>query len=62
MSKGSDYKVTVQGSDRYPSLEAAQAALLEPLAEALAAIIRERLASGELVVVDGKAVSPGREV
>ena len=30
------YKLTEIGGDRYPSLEAAQAALLEPLAEALA--------------------------
>ena len=35
-----EYKPTVVGSYRYSSLEALQADLLEPLAEALATIIR----------------------
>ena len=54
------YEVQEIGGDRYPSLEAARAALLEPLPEALAAIIREKLANGELVVVDGKVVQRDR--
>jgi hypothetical protein len=60
MNEDKAYKLTAEGSDRYPSLEAAQAALLEPLAEALAAVIRERLANGKLVVVDGKVVQRDR--
>ena len=50
------YELEEIGGDRYPSLEAVQAALLEPLAEALVACIRKRLAIGALVVSDGKVV------
>ncbi|MFC2023442.1 hypothetical protein ACFLT5_01755 [Chloroflexota bacterium] len=35
-----------------------EAAALQPVAGALAIAIREKLASGELVVVDGKVASP----
>ena len=50
------YELEEIGGDRYPSLEAAQAALLEPLVDALVACIREGLAIGALVVSDGKVV------
>jgi hypothetical protein len=50
------YKLTEVGGDRYPSLEAAQAAALEPVVEGLVAAIREGLASGVLVVSGGKVV------
>jgi hypothetical protein len=59
MSKSTkEYKLTAIGGNRYPSLEAAQAAALEPVAQALAIAIRKGLEAGELVVVDGKVVIP----
>jgi hypothetical protein len=51
-----EYKLTVVGGNRYPCLEAAQAAALKPPAEALVACIRRGLASGALVVSDGQVV------
>jgi hypothetical protein len=56
-----EYKLTEIGADIYPSLEAAQAALLEPLAEVLAIAIRKGLAAVALVVSDGRVVLPERE-
>jgi hypothetical protein len=50
------YELTEVDGDRYPSLEALQADLLEPLAEALAIVIRERRAGGKSVVSDGRVV------
>ena len=56
-----EYKLEVVGGDRYPSLEALQAELAEPLTQAVAAIIKEMLAQGELIISDGKLIFPGRE-
>jgi hypothetical protein len=50
------------GENRYPSLQAAEAAALKPVVEALVAAIREGLASGALVVVDGKVVIAATEM
>ena len=41
------YTLYVQGSERYSDLAMLQAALLEPLADALAMVIRERMQNGE---------------
>ena len=49
-SRTQPYHVTEHGGNKYASLEEAQAALLEPLAEAIAAVIRARLESGELKI------------
>jgi hypothetical protein len=54
--QATDDLVVEVGDDRYPSLEAAQAAALKPVAQALASAIREALASGALVVSEGKVV------
>jgi hypothetical protein len=59
--KKEEYMLTAIGGDRYPSLKAAQAAVLEPVAQALASAIRQGLASGALAVVDGKVVILVRE-
>jgi hypothetical protein len=50
------YELTAIGGDRYPSLEAAQAAVKGPLVEILVAAIHRGQANGTLVVVDGKVV------
>ena len=47
--------VEVEG-DRYASLEMAQAAALGDVALAVAIAVREGLAKGELVVVDGHVI------
>jgi hypothetical protein len=52
------YRLEAVGGDRYPSLEATQAAATRPVAQALAIALLEMLASGELIVVDGKVVPP----
>ena len=56
-----EYKLTTIGGDCYPSLEAAQAALLEPLSQALADAVGKGLANGTLAVVDGKVVIAERD-
>ena len=56
-----EYKLEVVGGDRYPSLEALQAELAEPLTQAVAAIIKEMLARGELIIRGGKWIYLGRE-
>ena len=58
-----EYKLEVvdAGEYRSPTLEAVQQALLEPLAEQLAAVIKERLATGELVAEDANVAPTGRE-
>ena len=49
-----DYKLTAIGGNRYPTLEAAQEAVRETIVQELVAAIRKGLASGVLVVIDGK--------
>ena len=56
-----EYKLTVVGGDRYPSLEALQAELAEPLTRAVTAMIKEMLAQGEVIIRDGKWIYTGRE-
>jgi len=56
-----EYKITVKGSDRYPSLEALQAGPLEPLAKAPAIGIRERRLGDRLAALEGKQAAVERE-
>ncbi len=48
------------GGHRFPDLESAQRAALRPLAADVAASIRKLLATGVLVIVDGRITTPSK--
>lgn len=59
--KSPQIQISEIGGDHFPDLETAQRSALDPLAAHLAATIRDLLASGRLVNVNGKIIpNPNR--
>jgi len=49
-------RLVEQGGDRYPTLEEAQAAALDQVAQAIASLVRKRLDQGTLRIVEGRVL------